>query len=232
MRVQALVEDFKADVINIIPAQKAGKIAFDTGLTNDKGWCPVDGGSFESLLHKNIHVLGDACVAEPLPKSGYVANSDAKVCAAAIVAAFNHGKAPQPSWINSCYSIVAPGDVFSAVMVYGYKDGKIVKAKGAGGLTPRSFDPEMRAREEQYAYSWFRNITADVFGWRSVAQYAHDASYSRTSFPTDQPDRCRRGCGAPGFSDQGAGRKQPGCRCCFSGRGSGAGRGKADARTG
>ena len=164
MQVQALVEDFTADVINIIPAQKAGRIAFDTGLTNDKGWCPVDGRSFESLLHKNIHVIGDACVADPLPKSGYVANSDAKVCAAAIVAAFNHGKAPPPSWINSCYSIVAPGDVFSAVMVYSYKDGKIVKAKGAGGLTPRAFDPDMRAREEQYAYSWFRNITADVFG--------------------------------------------------------------------
>ncbi len=164
MTVQAAVESFKADVINIIPAQKAGKIAFDAGLTNDKGWCPIDGKTFESTIHKNIHVIGDSSVAKPLPKSGYAANSEAKVCAAAIVALLGGGKAPQPSWVNTCYSIIAPGDGISVAMVYAYKDGKIIKVKGSGGLTPKEFDPEMRAREEQYAHSWFNNITADVFG--------------------------------------------------------------------
>ncbi|WP_457673635.1 FCSD flavin-binding domain-containing protein [Thiolapillus sp.] len=164
MTVQAAVESFKADVINIIPAQKAGKIAFAAGLTNDKGWCPIDGKTFESTIHKNIHVIGDSSVAKPLPKSGYAANSEAKVCAAAIVALLGGGKAPQPSWVNTCYSIIAPGDGISVAMVYAYKDGKIIKVKGSGGLTPKEFDPEMRAREEQYAHSWFNNITADVFG--------------------------------------------------------------------
>ena len=164
MTVQAAVESFKADVINIIPAQKAGKIAFAAGLTNDKGWCPIDGKTFESTIHKNIHVIGDSSVAKPLPKSGYAANSEAKVCAAAIVALLGGGKAPQPSWVNTCYSIIAPGDGISVAMVYAYNDGKIIKVKGSGGLTPKEFDPEMRAREEQYAHSWFNNITADVFG--------------------------------------------------------------------
>ncbi|HGG59172.1 MAG TPA: cytochrome C [Gammaproteobacteria bacterium] len=164
MTVHAAVESFKADVINIIPAQKAGKIAFDAGLTNDKGWCPIDGKTFESTIHKNIHVIGDSSVAKPLPKSGYAANSEAKVCAAAIVALLGGGNAPQPSWVNTCYSIIAPGDGISVAMVYAYKDGKITKVKGSGGLTPKEFDPEMRAREEQYAHSWFNNITADVFG--------------------------------------------------------------------
>ena len=164
MTVHAAVESFKADVINIIPAQKAGKIAFDAGLTNDKGWCPIDGKTFESTIHKNIHVIGDSSVAKPLPKSGYAANSEAKVCAAAIVALLDGGNAPQPSWVNTCYSIIAPGDGISVAMVYAYKDGKITKVKGSGGLTPKEFDPEMRAREEQYAHSWFNNITADVFG--------------------------------------------------------------------
>ncbi|RTZ74468.1 MAG: cytochrome C [Gammaproteobacteria bacterium] len=164
MTVQADVEAFKGDVLNIIPAQKAGKIAFDAGLTNDKGWCPIDGKTFESTMHKNIHVIGDASVASPLPKSGYAANSEAKVCAAAVVALLNGDKAPQPSWVNTCYSIVHPGEGISVAMVYAYKDGKIVKVKGSGGLTPSKFDAEMRAREEQYAHSWFRNITADVFG--------------------------------------------------------------------
>ncbi len=164
MTVQADVEAFKGDVLNIIPAQKAGKIAFDAGLTNDKGWCPIDGKTFESTVHKKIHVIGDASVASPLPKSGYAANSEAKVCAAAVVALLNGDKAPQPSWVNTCYSIVHPGEGISVAMVYAYKDGKIVKVKGSGGLTPSKFDAEMRAREEQYAHSWFRNITADVFG--------------------------------------------------------------------
>ncbi len=164
MTVQAAVEEFKADVINIIPAQKAGKIAFAAGLTNDKGWCPINGKTFESTVHKNIHVIGDSAIASPLPKSGYAANSEAKVCAAAIVALLNGGKAPQPSYVNTCYSIIAPGDGISVAMVYAYKDGKIIKVKGSGGLTPSEFDPDMRAREVLYAHSWFNNITADVFG--------------------------------------------------------------------
>ncbi len=164
MTVSADVEDFKGDVINIIPAQKAGKIAFAAGLTNSKGWCPIDGKTFESTIHKNIHVIGDSAVASPLPKSGYAANSEAKVCAAAIAAMLNGGSAPQPAYVNTCYSVIAPGDGISVAMVYAYKDGKIIKVKGSGGLTPVEFDPELRAREEQYAHSWFNNITNDVFG--------------------------------------------------------------------
>ncbi len=156
---------FKGDVVNIIPAQKAGKIAFTAGLTNDKGWCPINGKTFESTIHKNIHVVGDACIAKPLPKSGYAANSEAKVCAAAVVALLQGEGAPTPSYVNTCYSIIAPGDGISVAMVYAYDEGagKIIKVKGSGGLTPGKFDPVMREREQQYAYSWFNNITSDVF---------------------------------------------------------------------
>jgi len=155
----------KGDVVNIIPAQKAGKIAFAAGLTNDKGWCPVNGKTFESTLHKNIHVIGDSAHAKPLPKSGYAANSEAKVAAAAIVAILNGGKAPHPAYVNTCYSIIAPGDGISVAMVYDYDEaaGKIIKVKGSGGLSPSKFDASLRAREQQYAYSWFDNITADIF---------------------------------------------------------------------
>jgi len=175
--LQAAVEAFKGDVLNVIPAQKAGKIAFAAGLTNDSGWCPVDHKTFESTIHKNIHVIGDSAIQSPLPKSGYAANSEAKVTAAAIVALLNGHEAPQPSWVNTCYSVVHPGDGISVAMVYDYgpimdKDGKptgkmgVRKVKGSGGLTP-GYDEgsmAMRAREEQYAHSWFNNITHDVFG--------------------------------------------------------------------
>jgi sulfide dehydrogenase [flavocytochrome c] flavoprotein subunit len=163
--VSADAGDFKGDVVNIIPPQKAGKIAFAAGLTNDKGWCPINGKTFESTIHKNIHVVGDSCVAKPMPKSGYAANSEAKVCAAAVVAMLQGGSAPTPAYVNTCYSIIAPGDGISVAMVYKYDEaaGKIIKVKGSGGLTPGKFDPVLREREVEYAYSWFKNITADVF---------------------------------------------------------------------
>ena len=141
-------------------------IAHTAGLADKSGWCPVDLKTFESKIHKNIHVIGDAAIQKPLPKSGYAANSEAKVCAAAVVALLNGKEAPQPSYVNTCYSVIAPGDGISVAMVYNYAGGKINKVKGSGGLTPgyAKSSMEMRAREEQYAHSWFKNITHDVFG--------------------------------------------------------------------
>lgn len=158
------VDEYKADVINIIPAQKAGKIAFSAGLVNDKGWCPVNQQTFESTKHQGVYVIGDSSVASPLPKSGYSANSEAKVCAAAVVASL-HGKPPAtPTLVNTCYSIIAPDDGISVAMVYNFDGKKIQKVKGSGGLTPMDSSEEVRRREVRYAYSWFNNITNDIFG--------------------------------------------------------------------
>jgi sulfide dehydrogenase [flavocytochrome c] flavoprotein subunit len=154
----------KAAVANIIPAQVAGAIAHKAGLTDDKGWCPIDGRTFESTLHKGIHVVGDATVAAPLPKSGYAANSEGKVAAAAIVDLLNGREPGDPSLVNTCYSVVADGDAISVAMVYDLKDGKLSKVEGSGGLTALDSAPEMRAREQQYAYSWFENIKHDSWG--------------------------------------------------------------------
>jgi len=157
-------DEYKPAVANIIPAQKAGKIAQVAGLTDDKGWCPIDGKTFESTLHKGIHVIGDAAIASPLPKSGYAASSEAKVVAAAVVDLVNGREPGTPSWVNTCYSIVAPQDGISVAMVYNLVDGKVAKVKGSGGLTPMDSSPADRAREVQYAHSWFNNITSDTFG--------------------------------------------------------------------
>ncbi len=164
--VTTAFDEVRADVLNLIPAQKAGKIAFEAGLTNEGGWCPVDVKTFESMQRPGIHVIGDAAIASPIPKSGYAANSEAKVCAAAVVALLNGQEAPQPSYVNTCYSLITPSDAVSVAMVYRYADGTIQPVKGAGGLTP-GYDETtdaMRAREVQFAYSWYRNITQDIFG--------------------------------------------------------------------
>ena len=163
--VTAAVHDFKGDVLNIIPPQKANKIAFDADLVDGSGWCPVNQRTFESTKHKGVHVIGDASIAVPLPKGGYAANSEAKVCAAAVVAALNGMEPPEPSWINSCYSLITPEDAISLVMVYRLgEDGKIHEVKGAGGPTPNDAPETTHRRAVDYAHSWFNNITHDVFG--------------------------------------------------------------------
>jgi len=154
----------KVDVANVIPAQQAGAIAKKAGLTNDKGWCPIDGRTFESTMQKGIHVIGDASIASPLPKSGYAANSEGKVAAAAVVAMLKGEEPGDPSLVNTCYSIVGPNDAISVAMVYDLQEGKLGKVKGSGGLTPKDSSAEMRAREVQYAYSWYENIVKDSFG--------------------------------------------------------------------
>ncbi len=157
-------DNVKADVLNVIPAQKAGKVAHAAGLTNESGWCPVDLHTFESTIHKNIHVIGDASIAKGMPKSGYAANSEAKVCAHAIVALLNGKEAPPPAYVNTCYSIAGDDWGFSVAAVYKLaKDGsKIMKV--SGGLTPADAPAEYYKREVYYAHSWFNNITKDIFG--------------------------------------------------------------------
>jgi sulfide dehydrogenase [flavocytochrome c] flavoprotein subunit len=157
-------DEYKPAVANIIPAQVAGTIASVAGLTDDSGWCPVEGKTFESSIHQGIHVIGDAAIQAPLPKSGYAANSEAKVVAAAVVALVNGRDPGTPSWVNTCYSIVAPQDAISVAMVYNLVDGKVATVEGSGGLTPVDSSPEDRAREVLYAHSWFNNITNDIFG--------------------------------------------------------------------
>ena len=157
-------DDVTGDVVNIIPPQRAGKIAQVSDLADDSGWCPVDQKTFESTLVPGVHVIGDACIAGKMPKSGYAANSQGKVCAAAVVAMLNDAEVGAPSYVNTCYSIPAPDWGISVAAVYKLSaDGKIVGVPGAGGLTPMDASEEAHRREVEYAYSWYKNIVDDIF---------------------------------------------------------------------
>ena len=163
MMVSTEIEDITGDVINVIPPQHAGHIAHVAGVVDNSGWCPVHLDSFESTLHAGIHVIGDASIAVGLPKSGYAANSEAKVCAAAVVAMLNDKPVPTPSYVNTCYSIVAPGYGISVAAVYRLSADKNSIEKVAGGLSPVDASAAVKQREAEYAYSWFRNIASDMF---------------------------------------------------------------------
>ena len=99
-------------VINVIPPQSAGQIALAAGLADDSGWCPIHLDTFESKLVPGVHVIGDASIATGLPKSGYAANSEGKVCAAAVVAMLADEEPGTPSYVNTCYSLIAPDTAF------------------------------------------------------------------------------------------------------------------------
>ena len=156
-------DEHKADVLNLIPPQKAGSIAYQAGLTNDDGWCYVDQRTFESKVHKDIHVIGDASIAGKMPKSGFAANSQGKVCAAAIVSSLRGLEMPDPSYVNTCYSLLSPDYGISVAAVYRYSKDKGIYKTG-GGVSPLDADEAYRLQEARYAKGWYDSITADTFG--------------------------------------------------------------------
>ena len=158
MEIDSGVDSVKGDVINIIPPQKAGMIAFKSGVVGeDKKWCPVNQTTFESTLVPGIHIIGDACIANPMPKSGYAANSQAKVCALNVVQLMN-GKAPiPPSHVNVCYSYITDKEAVTVSAVYKEKDGKTISVPNSGGVSP-----DLSELEARYGYGWIKNILTEM----------------------------------------------------------------------
>jgi sulfide dehydrogenase [flavocytochrome c] flavoprotein subunit len=58
-------------------------------------------------------VIGDACIADPMPKSASAANAQARQCALAIVASLEGREAPAPQFDSVCYSLLEPRSALS-----------------------------------------------------------------------------------------------------------------------
>ncbi len=155
-------ENVKADVLNVVPPQRAARIALDSGLADVTGrWCEVDFLTYESKAVRNVHVLGDAIQGAPLmPKSGHIANQQAKVCAAA-VASLLHGDRPDPRPMlsNACYSFVTDKEAFHSASVFAYnprtRTMEVVPGTDGGSAAPSEL-------EGRYAQSWGLNIWDDM----------------------------------------------------------------------
>jgi sulfide dehydrogenase [flavocytochrome c] flavoprotein subunit len=155
-------DDFKADVLNVIPSMRAGDIALKTGLaTANNRWCEVDFLSFESKAAKNVHVLGDAIQGAPaMPKSGHMANQHGKTCAAAVVSLLQGKEVPGlPIYANTCYSFVAADEAMHVASVHRYDTEKMtmLSVPGSGGISTAASELEGR-----FALAWARNIWADT----------------------------------------------------------------------
>ncbi|HEY4065348.1 MAG TPA: NAD(P)/FAD-dependent oxidoreductase [Burkholderiaceae bacterium] len=155
-------DDVRADVLNVLPPMRAGAIAVQTGLANSNArWCNVDWINFESTAARHIHVIGDSIqIASLMPKSGHMANSQAKVVAAAIVAELNDWDLdPAPMLTNTCYSFVDDKRSVHVASVHAY-DGNEKTFKpvpGSGGLSTAPSE-----LEAAYAFGWARSIWADM----------------------------------------------------------------------
>jgi sulfide dehydrogenase [flavocytochrome c] flavoprotein subunit len=128
LTIDGVVEN--VDVCNVIPAQQAGLIAHAADIT-DGNWAPVSAYDLSSKMDENIHVLGDAAAQGAMPKSGFSANSQAKVCANAIVAALTDGRAFPPRFANTCWSLIETDD--------GVKVGATYEASDEGIVSTSSF---------------------------------------------------------------------------------------------
>lgn len=157
-------DEFSADVLNIIPPQRAGRLAVDAGLTDAAGWVPVAAHDFSTPGHPGVHVIGDATHAEPMPKSGYAANMQAKICAFAIAHELTNKTPTDTTMINACYSLVTPDYGISVVDMYKLNGDRIAAIQNAGGISALAAGSATRKAESEYARSWYQNIVHDSFG--------------------------------------------------------------------
>jgi sulfide dehydrogenase [flavocytochrome c] flavoprotein subunit len=158
-----LGDSFKADVVNLIPPQAAADITQAAGVADSSGWCPVNQVTFESLMHKDVHVIGDSSIAGAMPKSGYAASSEGKVAATAIATHFAGLEMPEPSYVNTCYSLMSPDYGISVAAVYRMTDDGITKVEGSGGPSPLLATEAQRRMEAVYATGWYDSVTSDMF---------------------------------------------------------------------
>ena len=164
MRLHTDFATHTPDVANIIPPQQAGLIAHRAGVADASGWCPVNSLSFESRLQPNIHVIGDAAIAAPMPKSAFAANAQAKVCAIALARMFR-GMQPQSTVLaNTCYSYLEPNSAISISGAYRTQDGQFASIAAAAGASPLIPPEGLQAQEALHAADWFRAITQETFG--------------------------------------------------------------------
>ncbi|MDX2224405.1 MAG: NAD(P)/FAD-dependent oxidoreductase [Rhodospirillaceae bacterium] len=155
---------FTAAVANVIPPQTAGAIAIAAGLTDDSAWCPVDPVTFESLLQKNVHVIGDSADLAPVPKTAFTAAIQGRLAAQAVVDLLALRPPIEPAIANTYYSLLAPDYGISLTDLFRVRGGRYAAIPAASATSPRAADAETRKREADYAAGWFASITMDTWG--------------------------------------------------------------------
>jgi sulfide dehydrogenase [flavocytochrome c] flavoprotein subunit len=154
-------ESINVDACNVIPAMKAGRIATVAGVT-DGNWAPVNAVDMSSKADADIYVLGDASQQGDMPKSGFSANSQAKVCANAVRGALTGSKIFPAKFANTCWSLINADDGVKVGATYKATDEKIAKVDGFISKTGET--AEIRKQTYLESEDWYTGITSDMFG--------------------------------------------------------------------
>jgi len=162
MEVVVEGEAQKVDVCNVIPAQKAGQIAEIAGVTDDSGWAPVHPENMKSKADENIWVLGDSSAQGDMPKSGFSANSQAKVAAMAVRGELSDARVFPARYSNTCWSLVAPDDGVKVGASYEPTPEKIASVESF--ISETGEDAALRKATYEESLGWYAGITADIFG--------------------------------------------------------------------
>ena len=147
----------RVDVANVIPPQAPAALAVEAGLASARGWCPVKPDTFESTLIPDVHVIGDACIADPMPKAASAANAQAKVCALAVAASLDGREPPAARLDSVCYSFLGAGRAISI-------HGKFASVDGVLQQLPAPDAEVSFSAEAASADDWYKTIVADSFG--------------------------------------------------------------------
>jgi len=160
MEIETDLDTFKADAASVIPAQKAGSIVTKAGV-NSGDWCPIKPSSMASTADSNIYVLGDASVASKMPKSGFSANSQAKVAANAIRGELTGSRVFEPRFSNTCWSLVATNDGIKVGANYNAGSEKIEIVDKF--ISKKGESADLRKATYEESLGWYAGITADMF---------------------------------------------------------------------
>jgi NADPH-dependent 2,4-dienoyl-CoA reductase/sulfur reductase-like enzyme len=154
----------RAALANIIPPQKAGAIAASTGLT-DGDWCPVNPENFTSTKVKGVYVLGDAAVANEMPKSAFSAMSQAGVVAVDIIADLRGQPRAAGRYRNTCWSMLAPNNSakIGGDYVPATKDGKHYLEVKEPFISKPDDSADVRAEVNQESANWYQSVVDDIF---------------------------------------------------------------------
>jgi len=160
--VETDLDTFEGKLLNIIPKQTAGSIAANAGLTNDTGFCPIDSESMRSTMNEDIFVIGDASIAGAMPKSGFSANSQAKIAAMHVLGDITGAKVFPAKYSNTCWSMIGTDDGVKVGAQYASVDGKI--AATSKFISQGDEDAATRKATFEESLGWYDGIAADIFG--------------------------------------------------------------------
>lgn len=151
----------KADVINIIPPEKAGSFALKNGLA-EGDWCPVEFSNFESTIHKDVHVIGDSVDGDPMPKTGYIASNQARVLVQAINDELHGRPIGTPFIINDCVAMAGKKFGMTLMETFRYA-GKGKRLEERYIIPGPSKSPTKHVILKNMAKNWQRTFHKDIF---------------------------------------------------------------------